>query len=217
MKKFIKKSLGNQKGISLIEVVATIPIAALIMVLVMVAVINFITTYEETRLYIQLQEELFHAIEMMRHGFLVEGVTDNMPLIGLMAAKSVEIAPSGTAITVRPLVIDQGNVDNHKVKFYTTNQGQLMSTGQYNTFSYQPSRVFPSGNKLVGREPRFKITNISFTEEDPTIDGDIHLLGINIEARVRYRVQGKKQTLVDDLRLNTRTIRYKTTVLIGNS
>jgi hypothetical protein len=213
----IRKNLRSQKGISLIEVVATIPIAALIMVLVTVAVINFLTTYEETKLYVQLQEELFHSIEIMRHGFLVEGFNESMPLIGLMSAQSVTIAPSGTSITVRPLVVDQGNVDNYKVKFYVTNQGQLMSTGQYNTFTYQPQRVFPTGNHMVGKDPRFEITSISFTEEDPVIDGEVKLLGIDVKAKVRYRTRGKNQTADEDVRMNTRTIRYTTTVLIGNA
>jgi len=211
-----RDKLGKESGVSLIEVAAALPLGALVLVLLAIAISNFLITYEETRLYVQLQEELFNAVESIRYGFAKAGVTEMVGLIGLLSAENVVIRPDRQAITIKPLVIIQGsNEDLYSADFYLES-GELKTSARYNTLYYQNERVFPTGNRLIGGEKQFRITDLRFTPEKYYYN-DIYILGIDIEARVRFRARSSGQSVEEDLRINTRTINYNTSVFLGNS
>ncbi|MBN2461643.1 MAG: hypothetical protein JXB60_08545, partial [Candidatus Cloacimonetes bacterium] len=214
----MKSLVRDERGISLLELVAALPLAVLVLVLVSMAVTNFLTTFEETKLYVQLQEELFQAVETMRYGYTKKGVTDEEGLIGLITANSVTIRPDRAGITIRPIVITQGaSEDNYKADFYLTDHGRLKTSARYNLLYYYNQPVFPSGDNFIGKDPQFKITSLRFTPEIASNDGRVFLLGIEIEAMVRFRERASQQTANEDIRLNTKKIKYKTSVLLGNT
>ncbi|MHA1922668.1 MAG: PilW family protein [Candidatus Heimdallarchaeota archaeon] len=219
----MKNILKSNKGISLIEIIVTLPLATLIFVGVSLSLIHFISTYQETKLYTQLQEDLFTAVETMRQGYAIDEFTKNQALIGLCAANYVEINNANNEITVSPaLAEDNTNISNYWSKFSCDDEGQLWvfsSHGLSKTFK-RPIKIFPSTpTNLIGNQPQFRILNKNSIWEIQKRDGKGNpvLMRITLEAQVRFRAKQIRQTQEDDLQQNTKTIKYETSVFIGNS
>ncbi len=215
----MKKILKNQKGSSLIEILAGIPLAALVFAIFGIALSHFITTYQETQLYTQLQEDLFNAIETMRYGYALEGVTDNEGLIGLMTAEKVEFSTSRTDMTIKPIVVDP--TYEYKSVFSVNDDNQMEVRSTYGAKYFRtPKLVFPSTpTKMIGNEPQFKILNPRniWTVVKMDNEGNALLLKIELEAQVRFREKQRSQSRAEDIRRNTRKIRYETSVFLGNA
>ncbi len=219
----MKKILRSNKGISLVEILVTLPLAALVFVGVTLSLLNFITTYQDVKLYTQLQEDLFIAVETMRQGYAIEEYTKGQPLIGLSAAKTIQLSETSNMITISPaLADDDANISNHWSRFSCDDGGELWvksSHGLSKTFKY-PVKIFPSTpTKMIGRDPQFKILNKNSIWEIQEVDGKgvPVLIKLTLEAQVRFRQKQRKQTSEDDIRRNTKTIKYETSVYIGNS
>jgi len=98
----------NQKGVSLVELIAAIPLTILVFVILTMAVSSFVTTYKETRLYLQLQDELYNMVDLIRHGYIDKNIEASEGLIGLMTANRVEISGGRNMMTLRPVIIAEG-------------------------------------------------------------------------------------------------------------
>lgn len=213
--------INNNKGFSLIEIVAGLPLVALVFTLFAIGILHFVTTFQEVKLYAQLQKDLFDAVEMMRHGYMYEGVTDDEGLIGLTTAKEVEIGTSKNSIKVTPLVLNLSLQDNYWVTYTVNNKNQLEINGLYG-FNIFPERktIFPSTpTKYIGTEPQFKIKNPRqvWTITHYDTKGNPLMVDIKLVGQVRFREKIPKQSNEDDIRNNTRTITYETSVFLGNS
>lgn len=206
-------NIKNEKGYSLAELVVSLPLAVFAIALLTFAIINFTISYQETQLYIQLQEDLFSAIETMRYGYTKANVTDGEQIIGLASANKVEIGLTDNSIKIIPIILHTG-IDYY-ARFYE-NEGKIIASAQYGVKSFNNIRVFPESDRMFGTEPMFEILNLQFVPEK-TIDGKIYLLGVNASARVRFRMKKDEQSLEEDLRENTKTIHYKTSIFIGNA
>ena len=209
--------INNPSGFSITDLVASLPLAVLVFVILILAMSNFITTYEETKLFVQLQDELFQAIETIRYGDTKKNVTSGEGLIGLLTAERVVISPHRTSITIYPVIITQGlGGESYRAKFYLSDKGQLKAESIYGIKSIHPHVLFPSGSKKVGAFQQFRITELQFIPEKVDSSGKVYLVGIRVKAEVRFRERATKQTLEEDLRENVRSIKYKTSVFLGN-
>ena len=102
------KILKNNSGTTLIELVASLPLGILVFLILTIVLVNFMTSYQDTRLYTQLQEELFDSIETIRHGFIYKRLTgaQNAPpeqkkdIIGLLTANQALIGVGGKYLEV---------------------------------------------------------------------------------------------------------------------
>ncbi len=199
------KLLKNNRGYSLIEIIAGLPLVALVFVIFGIGTVHFVTNFQEVKLYSQLQQDLFDAIEVMRHGYMCQGVTDDEGLIGIATAKKVRVGESRNYIWVYPL---------------TLNDMQLETKGYYGINRYQNKMVFPTTPiKYIGREPQFKIKNPLqiWTVTETDAQGNPLLLDIKLVGQVRFREKLRSQSNEDDIRRNTRTITYETSIFLGNS
>ena len=197
----------------------------LVFVILIVGIVNFGTTYQEVRLYTQLQEELFDAVETMRYGYAKADVTggindldrDKEGLIGLFTARKVEFGTGGSSITIYPPLVDQTfGEEGYWSRFYLDENKHLRVSARYGVKVIQNELVFPSGIHKIGDEYQFEITELNFTPIK-TIQDKIYVLGIHIKARVRFREKLKGQTIEDDIRLNTKSIEYNTSVYMANA
>ncbi|MCK5050644.1 MAG: hypothetical protein KAS53_02805 [Candidatus Cloacimonetes bacterium] len=214
------KILKNNKGYSLIEIIAGLPLVALVFVIFGVGIVHFVTNFQEVRLYSQLQQDLFEAIEIMRHGYMCEGVTDNEGLIGLTTAKKVEIGISRNSIKITPLVLNLDLESLYNVKYIVNDDNQLVINGDYGLNNFRNEKIFPSTPiKYVGRDPQFTIKNPrqiwNITHYD-ALDNPL-MVDIKLVGQVRFREKMRTQSNEDDIRKNTRTITYETSVFLGNS
>ncbi len=208
------KCLSNQKGYSLAELVVSLPLSLLVFVILIIGVLNFLKTYEETKLFTQLQDELFMAIEIMRHGYATSSVTEGEGLIGLISAKQVTLDLTQSAVLIRS-VQDTPALPYYS-KFYIDQQGYLRVSGNYGTKSYNNVLIFPTGDKKINGKPRFKILNPVMTFYPiKSYEGRVSLLGINMEAQVRFREKRTEQSTADDIRMNTKKIKFETSVFIN--
>ena len=187
-----------------------------------IGIVHFTTTYQEIRLYSQLQQDLFEAIEIMRHGYMLDGVTDDEGLIGLTTAKTIDLS-SVVELEVKPLVLNQNLESLYWVRYYVDDTMQLKIRGSYGAsknFNNEP--IFPSSPiKYIGREPQFTIKNSydiwSITPNTTDGNGYPHMIDIKLVGQVRFREKLRNQSNEDDIRKNTRTITYETSVFLGNA
>jgi len=216
------KILKNNKGYSLIEIIAGLPLVTLVFVIFGIGTVHFVTTFQEVTLYTQLQDDLFNAIEIMRHGYMVEDVTDDEGLIGLTTAKKITFSSSRNYIWVYPLALNPELEESYKVKFSVNGNMQLETEGYYGLNSYRGKMVFPSTPiKYIGRDPQFTIKNPreiwSATPNSSDANGNPMMIDIKLVGQVRFREKLRNQSNEDDIRKNTRTITYETSVFLGNS
>jgi len=211
------KLLKNEKGVSLIEIVAGIPLAVILFGVLAMSMMHFVKTYQETKLYTQLQEDLYNVVESIRYGYSDETYNMGDGLIGLITARSVTISPNRRILTVYPLLVEQN--PNFKC-VYTIDDDQLVTVKlYYQHVMEEPKVIFPSTKpKFFGNEAQFKILNKntvwSIVEHD---DGNPTLVKLRLEGQVRYRKRQQGQTITEDIKQNTRTITYETVVFLANS
>ncbi|MCD6182288.1 MAG: hypothetical protein J7K89_07910 [Candidatus Cloacimonetes bacterium] len=215
--------IRNQLGFSLTDLVASLPLAALVLVILTLAILSFVKTYQETKLYVQLQNELFQAVETMRYGFARENITGdpNMPdgqkkpLAGLLTAQTVEISTNQQSIRIEPVKMTSGSA--FYSRFFVDPNGHLRVSGQsgINLF-YTNELVFPSSLAKVGNEYKFRLLDARFTPQYAS-GNKVYVVGIYFKAQVRFRKRLKNQSVQEDIEQNTRTIEYKTSVFLGNA
>lgn len=215
--------IRNQKGYSLTDLVASLPLAALVLVILTLAILSYVKTYQETKLYVQLQNELFQAIETMRYGFAREDITGDpnepdgskTPLVGISTAQTVDISANQRSITVKPVKMQAGS--DFYARFFVDPNGFLRVSGQsgINLF-YTNELVFPSSISEIAGEPKFKLLDFRVTPEYSSLD-KVYVVGIYLKARVRFRKRLREQSPNEDIEQNTRTIEYKTSVFVGNA
>lgn len=215
------KILRNNKGYSLIEIIAGIPLTVLVFTIFAIGILHFVTTFQEVKLYNQLSQDLFDAIEIMRHGYMYDGVTDDEGLIGFTTAKKVQIGTSRNSIKVTPLVTNINLEDDYWVTYAVNDDKQIEINGQYG-FTPFPERktIFPSTPiNYIDREPQFTIKNPRQIWTVIKQDANYNPLMVNIKlvGQVRFREKTRSQSNEDDIRKNTRTITYETSVFLGNS
>lgn len=215
--------IRNQKGYSLTDLVASLPLAALVLVILTLAILSFVKTYQETKLYVQLQNELFQAVETMRYGYTRRDITGDPnapagskpPIVGISTAESVEISANQRSITIEPVDIQSG--PNLYARFFVDNVGHLRVSGQSGvSLSYTNELVFPSSIAEIDGEPKFRLIDFRVTPEYSS-STKVYVVGIYMKARVRFRQRMRDQSPAEDVEQNTRTIEYKTSVFVGNA
>ena len=214
------KILKNNKGYSLIEIIAGLPLVTLVFVIFGIGTVHFVTNFQEIKLYSQLQQDLFDAVEIMRHGYMCEGVTDDEGLIGITTAKDIEIGISRKSVKITPLVLNITEENDYWVRYIVNDDMQLETKGKYGINDYQNKMIFPTTPiKYIDREPQFTIKNPfqiwTITETDA--QGNPLMVDIKLVGQVRFRERMRGQTNDDDIRKNTKTITYETSVFLGNA
>ncbi|MDO9578855.1 MAG: hypothetical protein Q7J16_13310 [Candidatus Cloacimonadales bacterium] len=212
------KLIKNEKGVSLVELIAGIPLAVILFGVMIMAMMHFIRVYQETKLYVQLQEDLYNVIETVRYGYADDYYNVGEGLIGLITARSVSVSPNHRILTVYPLLVEQN--PNYKCEYTVNDDRQITIKLYYKHVMEEPKLIFPSTKPVFfGNEAQFKILNQSTAWNIVEIDeeGNPLMLKIHLEGQVRYRARQQGQSIADDLRQNTRTITYETVIFLGNS
>ena len=216
------KLLKSEKGVSLIEVIAGMLLTAIVFAILSVVMLNFITLYQETKLYTQLQDDLYSAIEYMRYGYGKEYFTEGEGLIGLMTADSANVSLEGNSMVIYPEVVENLTFANsYWSKFSLNDNSQLEVSSQYGLKGrFDHEKIFPSTPlKKIGRVSQFKILNRGqiWSIAASTPAGKPLLMKITLEGQVRFRKRANDQTREDDKRKNVRTNKYETSVFLGNA
>lgn len=207
----------NQSGFSLTDLVASLPLSVLIFVILILAITSFMRTFEETKLFLQLQDELFNAVETIRYGVAKKSVNEDEGLIGLSTARKASISPNRQSIDIWPVIVKQGlGEDSYKASFWLASDGSLRASARYGIKMLSDYQVFPSGDARINNRAQFRITSLEFIPEK--YNGDtLILVGIRVKAEVRYRAREPEQTQEEDLKKNVRQIEYKTSVFLNNA
>lgn len=216
--------IHNEKGILLPDIVASLPLGVIVFAVMAMAVINFTAAYQDLREYSKLQDDLFQAIETIRYGYVQRGInTNNQSLSGLLSANQATIDGNGNRIIMKIDTNPQVPVES---QVFIDTGGTMKMRGNYGTTMFSSpltnSRdiaIFPEGNTRIDGQLKYRITNpgSAFSSLKADGNGNIRLLGIELEARVRFRERSNGQSTTEDLRLNTRSIKYTTKVFIGNT
>ncbi|MDP8220283.1 MAG: hypothetical protein P9X26_02985 [Candidatus Stygibacter frigidus] len=205
------------------DLVASLPLGLIVIFVMTLSISSFITTYSDIRDYTKMEDDLFQAIETLRCGYIETGVNTNKePLCGLLSANQVRIGSNQDRITLGVQTASASTIQS----IAWINNGELYISGQYGISTFRSPldpnnpiiQLFPESTSKIGSEKKYQLINTGdfFTPLKVDSEGNVRLLGIKLEARVRFRERRNGQSASDDLLMNTRTIRYETKVFIGN-
>jgi len=208
-------SVKNTYGFTLTELMATAILASILALGFATAMYQYVLSYQESRDFIKLQQDMIAAFDAMRHGYVRRNLNLDQPLIGLLSAQTISFGPDGQSITIIPL--DGGSGSRYFARFSRyARDGSIMLNAQYGHFTGNNIVVFPSKPERVGREAKYQITRLFFEDLTPNLDKS-HLIRISMTGRVRFRERGRRQTQLEDLQYNIRYVQFETTVFLGNA
>lgn len=213
----------NEKGLLLPDIIASLPLGVIVLVVMTMSVMNFIYAYQDIKEYTKLQDDLFQAIETIRYGYVQRGInTNDQSLNGLLSSNQVTIS-DGSGLSLK---VDSDAAFPIETQVSISGEGQLKLRGNYGTTMFSSpltnSRdipIFPESDARIDGQLKYRIVNpnSAFTPLKEDADGNVRLLGIDLEAEVRFRQRENGQDDEEDTRMNTRRIRYETKVYIGNT
>jgi type II secretory pathway pseudopilin PulG len=206
--------MNNNKGYTLIELVAAIPIVVLVFILISISLIKFARSYQENKILRKAQNEAFNVIEYFRYGYAKKEIIGDKNLIGILTATKLSIGGNGNSLMIYP--ISSVTNSNYYSHFYQ-NHSEIWVNSQYGNNAISRRKIFPSEDIMYGREPELKVTELRFYNAFPSGNGEVRLLGIDLKIRVRFREKARNQSSDDDLKENTRTIEFHTKVYAENS
>jgi len=205
------------------DIIASLPLGMIVLTVMTLAVLNYISAYSDLRDYVKLQDDLFQAVETIRYGYVQRGInTNGQSLCGLLSANRVSVGNNGLTLN---MLVDTESSYEIRTNLSVSN-GTMKLRGSYGAtiFSTPGSSssnitIFPDDSSRIGGQKKYQIINSDaiFTPQKVDGEGNVRLLEINLEARVRFRERSKGQSYDDDVRINTRTIKYETSVFIGNT
>ncbi len=216
--------INKESGHTLADVVISFPIIGLIIVILSLAMVNFVTTYQEVEAFTRMSTEMFNAIEVIRHGNVFEDRNEPnpVPLLGVLTADTLTIGLD-RSLNVKPKLPD---TRNYYSKFYVKNNILFADVKSGHKTKYN-LRLFPVEDREIGENPEIEILNPKhiFSNRTPNLPNTpsqipqdkICLLGVELKAKVRFRSRLDKQSVEEDIRFNTRTIRYTTRIFAGSS
>ncbi len=209
--------LKSEKGFTLVELIAGIFLVSVLALGFYIAMTQFLLTYQETREFLILQRELFTVVNQIRHGYVDDrGINVNQPLIGLLTAQKIEIGRVGEYIKMVPVDGDYGAPS--WAKYHVDRDGRLLITARYGYEGGLSNKVlFPSSKQKIGRDFKYRITDIRFEDLTKDIAPTTFLVKVYIQGMVRFREKSKGQSDEDDKLVNTRYVEYETTVFVGNA
>ncbi|MDP8211652.1 MAG: hypothetical protein RAO94_09020 [Candidatus Stygibacter australis] len=216
--------IHNESGILLPDIVASLPLGVIVFAVLAMSVLNFTAAYQDLKEYTKLQDDLFHAIETIRYGYVQRGInTNSQALSGLLSANQTTIGGNGNSITMK---IDTNPQFPIESQVSIDGSGAMKIRGNYGATMFSSpltnSRdiwIFPEGSTRINGVLKYRIINndSAFTPLKVDNNGNVRLIGINLEAQVRFRERSNGQSADDDLRMNTKSIKYSTKVFMGNT
>ncbi len=206
--------MRNNKGYTLIELVAAIPVVVLVFALILISLAKFARSYHENKVFRKAQNEAFNVIEYFRYGYTKGQVTSDKNIIGLLTASQVIIGGTGNSITIYP--IDAQSTSNYFTHFYQ-NGPEIWVNSQYGNNAISRRKIFPTEDIMYGRDPELKVQELRFYDAMPNGSGKARLVGIDLKIKIRFRKKARNQSTADDLKENTRTIEFHTKVYAENS
>ena len=217
--------LLNEKGFTLAELMVSVLLVALLGYGFAMAMLQFVISYQETRDFILLQQDMMAVMNIIRKGHAIDGIHNNSynnyPIVGLLTAQRVSFSYSRDSITMSPV---RGNdaLNRQWVRVrLEPNTGQVITDYQFGAQSKYGVVVFPTIKERVNRENRYRITKLEFVNLTPSLEQP-QLIRIIMEGQVRYRERGRTNrrrlmTVEQDQQMNVRKVAYETTVYVGNA
>jgi len=190
------------------------------------SVINFLLAYNDVSEFTQMQDELFNAVETLRYGYVESGVnTNGVALCGLMTANQVTVGESSVTLKV-----DGNPAQPIQSNYSVSGDGMMTLRGNYGSQLFSSSSsssseiaIFPTSDRRIDGELKYRILNpgSAFSSEkeeynENTNTNMVRLLDVDIKAQVRFRERVNGQSEEEDLRVNTRGVRYQTFIFVPN-
>ncbi|MCK9330714.1 MAG: prepilin-type N-terminal cleavage/methylation domain-containing protein [Candidatus Cloacimonetes bacterium] len=209
--------LKNENGFTLVEVISSVVLVTVLALGFFIALTHFVTSYQETKDFLTLQEELLKVVNQIRHGYIDSRVANiDRPLIGLMTAQSVKLGRIGEYIEIIPVDGDYGA--RSWAKYHVDRDGRLLLTARYGYEGGHTNHViFPSSTEKIGRYYKYRITDIKFQDLTKDIAPTTFLVKMYIQGMVRFREKAKGQSDEEDRVLNTKYVEYETIIYLGNA
>lgn len=208
----MKKLLATKSGYSLLELIAGIPLVALIFLPLGFSLTFMVRTFQEVYHFTNLQNEMMIVLDDIRVGYIPEQVTPDV-LIGLSTAEKVSIKASKTGITIYPVNDKPTRLD---ASFFLMNNEIRSSGAQGSSKIWNHEVLFPPPDK-IDRTKLYRIKTFTFENTYPLQHVEPKMITVTFEAEVRYRKQSDEESVDDDKVYNLKTVEYQMLVFLGTS
>lgn len=202
----------NNEGFTIIELVASVLLAALVFFMMTLTIVNFFNTFQEMRDLTELQDETMNALQIIRYGYIDKFMSDQV--IGLNSANVVQISQAQNYITIKPVQKNTGMP--YYLTYSTDARGRLIVSGQYGNYSVSPKAIFPRDETKIGRDLKYRVASVTFQNVTPGTTPHPALVRITLKTQVRFRQRDKTESIQDDVERNIRTVNYSTVVFVSN-
>lgn len=178
----------NDKGFTLIELVAVLTLISIVFIGATLTISTFLLKFGELQKKSRLQSEAFQCMQVLKHGIKV-GMTNEVQLMGIVNANEVEFTGNyqGGGRTGIILVPPGNSGDlsaNDQIKFYL-DDGYVRYTKIVYGSNSEPTRnnyIFPT--KVSGRNQDIEVTKLLFSPGNPESTTIFKVVKVEIEARV---------------------------------
>jgi prepilin-type N-terminal cleavage/methylation domain-containing protein len=206
--------IRNQKGFTLIELIAGIALSTLLFAGFTMFLIQFVNNFKEINEYNNLQHEMLNTLEVIRYGYVKKGKNENDAMIGLLTANKVNISPNGKSVTIMPIISNTG--ETHWARYTLDSKGRIVLDAKYGIHNLSGEIIFPKSDEVVDKALKYKITNFSVKNVSPILSDKVSFVTVTIEGQVRFRPRGKNQNRLEDEKMNTKKATFESTVFVSN-
>lgn len=188
------RSLKNERGITLIEVITVLLISTILIMVSGMAISVFFRRYKVINDYLELQKGAMECLETIRSGY---SMNRGEQFYGVANAKTIEITGvsdtwnAGSGIKVYPPTYADFQL-NDMVHFYLED-GTIKVNYIYNGVQVSSAQnLFPSREMRDKMQvTRFSVANANGTggilSLSDVVDTDLRILEVELEARVRVK------------------------------
>ncbi len=174
--------LDSESGFTLTEVLAAIAVSTILIAMAAVAIFTFYTKYRELRLFAELQQDAFDAVETIKYGYPFDIEYDYF-FMGIANSRSVTFEASGaqlgeyTGILCYPSDNRTGGTHDY-VRFFYDRDRRAIRVQSLQGIRFFQDQIFPRP-----RDTNTEVTKLRFASltgvENPRV------VSMELEARVK--------------------------------
>ena len=188
----LKRTLSNQSGVTLIELITVLSISGLLILVSAVGLSVFFSKYRELNTWVELQADALNCINTIKMGVPV-GTNQDVQYYGVTNAKKLELmgavfgATSGNGIQCTPPILTSAqSID--KAQYYYDGRAVRVNYVYKGVQVASPLYLFPKQEKL----DQIQIQNFRIYKEN---SGE-ELYAIRVELSARMKISHDKYKTV---------------------
>lgn len=188
----LKRTLSNQSGVTLIELISVLSISGLLILISAVGLSVFFSKYRELNTWVELQADALNCINTIKTGIPV-GTNQDVQFYGVVNAKKIELmgaiagSTSGNGILCIPPILNSSHSID-KAQYYYDGRAVRVNYVYKGVQASAPMYLFPKQEKL----DQIEITKFRIYKENA--GPELYVVRVELSARTKI-AKGKYKSV----------------------